>query len=83
MAFSDMLWAYGLSPRVRGKLVTRYSADCLERSIPACTGETSEWLLHRINRMVYPRVYGGNFSPDTYMSPASGLSPRVRGKRLT
>ena len=53
------------------------------RSIPACAGETlpPPWRLSAIQ--VYPRVCGGNYSMTISVSWVSGLSPRVRGKRMS
>ena len=50
----------GLSPRVRGKPLGGQAVTGIDRSIPACTGETNG--KHRSLRSleVYPRVYGGN-----------------------
>ena len=69
----------GLSPRVRGNLTGEGCLDLDDRSIPACTGEPCPAAVsHRIEK-VYPRVYGGTPPRRRVLSPAAGLSPRVRG----
>ena len=51
--------AAGLSPRVRGNLLSRQSHLELPWSIPACTGEPPEATAITSTPPVYPRVYGG------------------------
>ena len=83
---SEIVWAMprpsgGLSPRVRGIRVYFLLDYVCARSIPACTGNPSHCLPRGDQHEVYPRVYGESpprFAPP---SPASGLSPRVRGIR--
>ena len=50
--------ASGLSPRVRGSLVTIKSVRNAVRSIPACAGQPSGRLRRQILIPVYPRVCG-------------------------
>ena len=53
----------GLSPRVRGNPIgISYSFSC-GGSIPACTGEPPYQTWQDGDHSVYPRVYGGTFSP--------------------
>ena len=61
-----LLVCFGLSPRVRGNLITMNKIRRRKRSIPACTGEP--WLRPLAPRLlaVYPRVYGGT-SLDAYL----------------
>ena len=70
----------GLSPRVRGNLVTRCWVKKAVRSIPACAGEPpTSPSAYRLT-WVYPRVCGGATELATKCGlDLSGLSPRVRG----
>ena len=70
----------GLSPRVRGKHPPGVAGTVGRRSIPACAGETTSYLMPGSPAMVYPRVCGGNWETLTLTGPRRGLSPRVRGK---
>ena len=74
--------AIGLSPRVRGKPIGSLGCLAGQRSIPACAGEASRMTASMGGSRVYPRVCGGSQRLPQADSPASGLSPRVRGKRL-
>ena len=73
----------GLSPRVRGKRFGGVEMHPAGRSIPACAGEActagpgARWVT------VYPRVCGGSAGGGGHISGLPGLSPRVRGKRVT
>ena len=69
----------GLSPRVRGNLLTVPGDTLTERSIPACTGEPRSGGSGVSLRAVYPRVYGGTLSRSLKRHHPGGLSPRVRG----
>ena len=73
----------GLSPRVRGKRFLRHLYGVAGRSIPACAGEAGAPLRRGRRRAVYPRVCGGSRSGGRGAAAAHGLSPRVRGKRLS
>ena len=82
MAGSSRPPGYGLSPRVRGKLVPVSEAVGHLGSIPACAGETAcHAALLRVHP-VYPRVCGGNEADVLRRPLMPGLSPRVRGKHL-
>ena len=71
----------GSSPRVRGKRKPRPPPPHLVRLIPACAGKTAtNPNLPRPNR-AHPRVCGENFVVRSSVLPATGSSPRVRGKR--
>ena len=75
----SLVIAAGLSPRVRGNPNPKPALTSQVRSIPACAGEPPApgALAHR--RWVYPRVCGGTGNAGGHLSPAAGLSPRVRG----
>ena len=66
---------------MRGKLDCRFHFPNQLGSIPACAGEacTAGWTERPAG--VYPRVCGGSGGSVCCGYPASGLSPRVRGKR--
>ena len=59
-AFSSLRWAFGLSPRGRGKLVPRLMGGAQLGSIPAWAGETIVGRRVHLMQRVYPRVGGGN-----------------------
>ena len=69
----------GLSPRVRGNLVSVESATNSKGSIPACAGEPAVYCLPGRHPRVYPRVCGGTALNRGDTERWSGLSPRVRG----
>ena len=69
----------GLSPRVRGNLVSFRSVRSLRGSIPACAGEPVFGMLPYAAIKVYPRVCGGTNPYICCACISSGLSPRVRG----
>ena len=52
--------AYGLSPRVRGKLKGMHPCLKDDRSIPACAGEAAALFSLSSSTAVYPRVCGGS-----------------------
>ena len=72
----------GLSPRVRGKPPASCCRSSSGWSIPACAGETYAFDATPYMATVYPRVCGGNRFLSQCACSASGLSPRVRGKRI-
>ena len=72
-------WGWGLSPRVRGNPVDDVDGTTDQRSIPACTGEPTQPKTKALRNGVYPRVYGGTYSPHAEELREGGLSPRVRG----
>ena len=74
---------WGLSPRVRGKLVFPGDPGLPVRSIPACAGETLKEQERILAARVYPRVCGGNDLNRLSHACTAGLSPRVRGKPST
>ena len=70
---------HGLSPRVRGNLVSRGHVVGWIRSIPACAGEPKCRCANWSASGVYPRVCGGTRRPGRALGHRLGLSPRVRG----
>ena len=75
----DILSALGLSPRVRGNLLSTCAKSSPSGSIPACAGEPWSVILSQLRFGVYPRVCGGTPGPVVDLFSAKGLSPRVRG----
>ena len=71
----------GLSPRVRGNLISRRSHTAEYRSIPASAGEPARELFQKQGAAVYPRECGGTFHLGFHVPLGTGLSPRVRGNR--
>ena len=73
----------GLSPRVRGNPNRSTTGEPVSGSIPACAGEPCAASQSPLAARVYPRVCGG--TPDAAIAhgTASGLSPRVRGNRIS
>ena len=72
----------GLSPRVRGNLVSSGQNPTRDGSIPACAGEPLLPIPIRRTIGVYPRVCGGTAQKRRPVGGGGlGLSPRVRGNR--
>ena len=69
----------GLSPRVRGNLLTDDAVGVRRGSIPACAGEPNGSAVNRSLARVYPRVCGGTHYVLCIICWVIGLSPRVRG----
>ena len=84
----DHMKVRGLSPRVQGNRQTPLHPECLERSIPVCTGEPAAQLRTARGWAVYPRVYGGtaNGRPRPYEGqrsiPACTGEPRTEYETL-
>ena len=74
---------WGLSPRVRGNHQSGDAAGESGGSIPACAGEPRADYGWRRTGRVYPRVCGGTCPDSIRYELALGLSPRVRGNRIT
>ena len=70
---------HGLSPRVRGNLLSAGGNWLNVGSIPACTGEPKACSCRPVGGWVYPRVYGGTDVLEVCRIRLAGLSPRVRG----
>ena len=70
----------GSSPRVRGKRNIGPSKTLKAGLIPACAGKTHSSSLNRFSTRAHPRVCGENFHVSRIAPPATGSSPRVRGK---
>ena len=75
--------AKGLSPRVRGNPIAAPDRPRNQGSIPACAGEPGGVYGDDTLYMVYPRVCGGTDALREYQLALDGLSPRVRGNRIT
>ena len=73
----------GLSPRVRGNQSQVAMRRSHRRSIPACAGEPHSIVSPHGLVPVYPRVCGGTISDWMQGGWVGGLSPRVRGNRLS
>ena len=74
---------HGLSPRVRGNYLQARPRQRGGRSIPACAGEPTRPARRPRPGRVYPRVCGGTEVTYRAYVTAYGLSPRVRGNRLS
>ena len=74
------VFAWGRSPRTRGRPDPVTQASLGKRSIPAYAGETPPGLACAVATRVDPRVRGGDSSPPTAPSTRWGRSPRTRGR---
>ena len=70
----------GSSPRVRGKHGSEYRPPSSPRIIPARAGQTPAERRKTVSSPDHPRACGANSLPRFITPPASGSSPRVRGK---
>ena len=70
----------GLSPRVRGNLISRRSHTAEYRSIPASAGEPARELFQKQGAAVYPRECGGTFHLGFHVPLGTGLSPASAGE---
>ena len=70
----------GPSPRARGRRRVAEGEATIERSIPACAGETAPPRETNRPSRVHPRVRGGDFSSSAGIASACGPSPRARGR---
>ena len=75
--------AAGLSPRVRGNLMVAVVISVRSGSIPACAGEPLMAGPNHAPFPVYPRVCGGTDAHIGHLLRKGGLSPRVRGNRIS
>ena len=73
----------GLSPHVRGNLTALRLLETHNRSIPACTGKPFQTGDLATWSKVYPRMYGETQGAPAEQPARAGLSPHVRGNRLT
>ena len=73
----------GLSPRVRGNPHIPDRRVDWRGSIPACAGEPHAGAGLALDVGVYPRVCGGTAADQALAVCAWGLSPRVRGNRIS
>ena len=69
----------GLSPRARGIPDISAFQTLLQRSIPACAGNTRMSMPRTVTLQVYPRVRGEYVQSRPQSFSGSGLSPRARG----
>ena len=74
------IYATGTSPRMRGKRVSANKRSLDSRNIPAYAGKTHGGKTRPARPAEHPRVCGENSSLAFLMVPASGTSPRMRGK---
>ena len=79
----DIAGVPGLSPRVRGNHLRTDRRPRWHGSIPACAGEPLATSTRVCRYSVYPRVCGGTLTGLSTPYLDQGLSPRVRGNRLT
>ena len=77
--FGFAIYAWGLSPRVRGNHDDTLEVIYQQRSIPACAGEPTPERAGVRPMRVYPRVCGGTGGQEMTGIAEQGLSPRVRG----
>ena len=73
----------GLSPRLRGNRFDSRAAFEGRGSIPAPAGEPPAETWERIRYRVYPRACGGTVSVEYTRAAEAGLSPRLRGNRIS
>ena len=75
-----VIYAWGLSPRVRGNRRQRRVGKGQGGSIPACAGEPCcSTMVSRSNR-VYPRVWRGNRAMVFALAPIGGSIPACAGE---
>ena len=72
----------GSSPRVRGKLLRRFSPTKDAGLIPARAGKTFSNRDFGPTVKAHPRACGENDVPENFQCMSKGSSPRVRGKQL-
>ena len=78
---ADIPNAAGLSPRARGILRGPPKSLRIQRSIPACAGNTAIANRDTSSNEVYPRVRGEYERLVKRFPMPQGLSPRARGIR--
>ena len=71
----------GLSPRMRGNLISFSIRSSNSGSIPAYAGEPKLLIMAAMARAVYPRVCGGTVIIGIAILLGLGLSPRMRGNQ--
>ena len=74
---------WGLSPRVRGNPLCPSRHIPGAQTIPACAGEPYRQTARTAVEMDYPRVCGGTCRGAARPCKCGGLSPRVRGNRVS
>ena len=76
-------FAFGSSPRVRGKHVVGDGVPLRVRLIPARAGKTFPCVDGRWRPSAHPRACGENIFTVMHTRKRGGSSPRVRGKHLS
>ena len=74
-------FAIGSSPLVRGKRAIIITITEQARIIPACAGQTIDWLDSNVFTADHPRLCGANRALADKSVFEGGSSPLVRGKR--
>ena len=69
----------GLSPRLRGNVLSDHPVFICDGSIPALAGERFGLTRKEMHKAVYPRACGGTLLDSRWSNPRRGLSPRLRG----
>ena len=72
---------HGPSPHARGTHVAGHVVGQLERSIPACAGNTAERTSTRPQTTVHPRMRGEHTRSRASCGGVAGPSPHARGTR--
>ena len=70
----------GTSPRTRGKRIHQTIIARNRRNIPAHAGKTIRVPHRCLESGEHPRARGENFTTVDAAAPATGTSPRTRGK---
>src|SRR5690606_18386324 len=74
---------WGLSPRVRGNRTKKPPRTSIRGPIPAGAGEPVAAGIRAIGQRAYPRGCGGTRRVTRQRHNKAGLSPRVRGNRIS
>ena len=77
---NDVVFSFGSSPRVRGKLCGSPIHHASQGLIPACAGKTFRAYRSVKLQAAHPRVCGENSMYASTSFTLAGSSPRVRGK---
>ena len=79
---TEVVYRYGLSPRVWGSLLILGAKYYPDGSIPTCVGQPKSKGMPTTFSSVYPHVCGAATIVLTAASGCIGLSPRVWGSRF-
>ena len=82
LPYQVFFFAYGSSPRVRGKLRSSDEGDGRTRIIPASAGQTANSARTWAGDADHPRECGANVPKRAQNPVGLGSSPRVRGKHF-